>query len=332
MKRSTVFCAVLLVAIGVGAADLAQLESLVTSAKAAYVANPSSENFAELEAAVAAFKAGSPASAKSVEGMTTEIEPNDTAATANTPSAGDYVVADISPATDVDWFASGGNAATDLVYAAVNTSNTSSGTDSQLNVFADDGTTLIEFDDDGGPGLASCVAGGVVPQAGNVYFVPNEYGNNGEITPYELHYVVAPEFDLGSETEPNDTFATATPISATFMAGLISVGAADVDFFSFTAAAGDLIHVIVDEDPDGDGTALDSELDLLDTDGTTVLAAGDDGTSWDNNCAGTAAAPTTGTYYVRLSDGGTSPDNDYRFTVIVEGAAVPVELMSFSIE
>jgi len=331
MKRSVIFFAVLAIAVGVGAADLAQLEELIADSKAAYVANPSSANLAELDAAVEAFQYALPASMKSFKGMATETEPNDTAGTANTPPAGDYVVADISPAGDVDYFVSGGNAVSDLVYAAVNTSNTTSGTDSQLNVYADDGITLIEFDDDGGPGLASCVAGGVVPQAGDVYFVPNEYGNNGEITPYELHWVVAPEFDFASETEPNDTFATATPISATFMAGLIPSGAADVDFYSFAATAGDLIHVIVDDDPDGNASNLDTELDLLDTDGTTVLAAGDDG-SWSNNCAGTTAAPTTGTYFVRLSDGGTSPDSDYRFTVIVEGAAVPVDLMSFSIE
>jgi hypothetical protein len=332
MRRCVIFCAVLAIAAGVGAADLAQLEELVTNAKAAYVANPSSANLAELEAAVEAFQYALPASVKSSKGMATETEPNDTPATANTSPTGDYVVANISPAGDVDYFVAGGNAVSDLVYAAVNTSNTSSGTDSQINVFANDGTTLIEFDDDGGPGLASCVAGGVVPQAGDVYLVPNEYGNNGEITPYELHWVVAPASDFANETEPNDTFATATPITATFMAGDISAAAPDIDFFSFSAAAGNLIHVIVDEDPDGNGSNLDTELDLLDTDGITVLAAGDDGITWANNCAGTAAAPTTGTYFVRLSDGGTSPDNDYRFTVIVEGAAVPVELVGFSIE
>ncbi len=331
MKRCVIFCAVLAIAVGVGAADLAQLEELVTNAKAAFVANPSSANLAELDAAVEAFQYALPASLKSSKGMATETEPNDTPGTANTSPTDDYVVADISPVGDVDYFVAGGNAVSDLVYAAVNTSNTTNGSDSQLNVFANDGTTLIEFDDDGGPGLASCVAGGVVSQVGDVYFVPNEYANNGEITPYELHWVVAPEFDFAGETEPNDTFATATPISATFMAGIIDPVAPDVDFFSFAATAGDLIHVIVDDDPDRNATNLDSELDLLDTDGTTVLAAGDNG-SLANNCAGTATAPTTGTYFVRLSDGGTSPDNDYRFTVIVEGASVPVELVSFSIE
>jgi len=328
MKKLTILVAVLAVAAGALAADVDLRERAVTDAKAAYVADPSAENLAALERAAAAFQGG----LKSIEAMVTETEPNDTPGTANTVADGDYMVADISPAGDVDYFSNGGNAIQDLVYAAVNTAGGSAGTDSQLNVYANDGTTLIEFDDDGGPGLASCVAGGVAPQAGNVFFAVNEFGNNGEIIPYEMHQVVAPASAAISEVEPNDDAATATPITAVFVDGALSAVAADVDFFSFPADAGDIMEVIVDEDPDVNGTSPDTELDLLDTDGSTVLAAGDDNSSLNNNCAGSAVAPSTGTYYVRIGDGGLGNDLTYRFTVVVNGGPIPVELMSFDVE
>lgn len=332
MKRRVVVSIVLAVAVFVGPGSASQLEDAVTEAKTAYERDPNAQTLGALDAAVAAFKAALPARAATTKAMATETEPNDTAGTANSIATGDYMVADLTPVGDVDYFVNGGNAVSDLVYAAVNTAGSSTGTDSQLNTYANDGTTLIEFDDDGGPGLASCVAGGVVPQAGGVYFAVNEYGNNGEITPYELHQVVAPATAVAAESEPNDTSATATPVASTFVSGDNPVGAADVDYFSFPGEAGDIVQVIVDDDPDGDGSNFDSELDILDVDGSTVLAAGDDGSSNPNNCAGSVVLAAAGTYFVRIGDGGSGTDTDYQFTVVINGASVPVELQSFSID
>jgi len=328
MNKLTMLCAVLAVAAGALAADMDLRERAVTEAKSAYVADPTAENLAALERAAAAFQGGS----KGIEAMVTETEPNDTAGTANTVADGDFMVADISPAGDVDYFSNGGNAIQDLVFAATVTAGGTSGSDSQLNVYANDGTTLIEFDDDSGPGLASCVAGGVAPQAGDVFFAVNEYNNDGEITPYEMHQVVAPATAAISEVEPNDDAGTATPITTVFVNGSLSAVAADTDFFSFPANAGDIMEVIVDEDPDVNGASPDTELDLLDTDGSTVLAAGDDNSGNDNNCAGSAVAPSTGTYYVRIGDGALGDDLTYRFTVVVNGGPVPVELVTFNVE
>jgi hypothetical protein len=332
MKKLVILCVVLAAAVGVAAFDLAQLETAVTDAKLAYVADPSAHNLADLEAAVAAFQEAIPAPAKGARAMAGETEPNDTAGTANTVADDDYVQADISPAGDVDYFANGGNGIQDLVFAAVATIMSSAGGDSQLNTYANDGTTLIEFDDDSGPILASCVAGGIVPQAGDVYFAVNEFGNDGEITPYELFQVVAPASDSMVEAEPNNDAGTATPITATFVNGSLSAVALDTDFYSFPADAGDVIEAIMDEDPDADVNPAHTVLSIIDTDGVTVLANGDNNSFNDNNCAGSAVAPSTGTYYVSVSDGGAANDNDYRLTVVVDGRSVPVELMSFSVE
>ena len=85
------------------------------------------------------------------QGFVAEVEPNGTFGEA-TPLGGSNVVArgSVFPNADLDWYSFTANAG-DRVYAAVMTSFSSSGsTDSQLRVFAADGTTLIEFDEDDG--------------------------------------------------------------------------------------------------------------------------------------------------------------------------------------
>ena len=250
---------------------------------------------------------------------TAETEPNDTAATADALSSpineGD---GGISPAGDTDWWMMGGASVDDLAFAYVDTSSSSTGADSQLNVYANDTTTLIEFDDDDGPSLSSVAAGAVVPQAGNVYFRINEFGDNGEITPYLLLVIMLdPSTDSAAETESNDSAATATPISAVMMTGaIVSTTAPDVDFYSFNALAGDNVAVILDDDPEDNGNLFDSELDILDTDGVTILAAGDDNSGNAGNAAGAVSIPADGTYYVRVQDGGFGGgDTTYRFVL-----------------
>ncbi|MCP4573628.1 MAG: hypothetical protein GY838_14815, partial [bacterium] len=309
------------------------LEHQAEQAKAAYEANPGPQTQAAMDRAVAALEASIRADQRPGPPVPSnpfsESEANDSAATADVLPPLDYGDGDLSPTGDIDFWTNGYSAGVDdLAFAYVDTSGSSSGTDSQLNVYANDGTTLIEFDDDAGPGLTSCVAGAVVPQAGNVYYRINEYEDNNEITPYLLCAGIAGA--TAAETESNDTAGTADALSwaTPVMTGTLPGG--DTDYFSFQADAGDVLAVIVDDDPDDDANQLDTDITIVDTDGVSVLATGDNQGSHDGNCAGgaTTLAPTTGTYYVVIDAGsGGGGDVDYRFVVCVHGQ-VPVELQS----
>ena len=246
-----------------------------------------------------------------------ESEPNDSAGTADAltpPSDADW--GNIAPAGDIDWWVMGGASINDLVFVYIDATGSTDSTDSVLNVTANDQTTLIEDDDDGGPGLSSVVAGAIVPQAGDVYFMIREFGVPDPITPYGIYAAVLdPATDSVAETEPNDTAGTATPITLLRIVNASLPGGDAVDFFSFHASAGDVIAVSMDDDPNDDWNLFDSELDILGTDGTTVLAAGDDGSNA-GNAAGAVTIPADGTYYVRASDGGGGDgDTDYRFVI-----------------
>jgi len=81
-----------------------------------------------------------------------ESEPNNTAGTADVlpaPTAADWGY--ISPVGDIDWWEMGGASVGDLVFVYIDATGSTISVDSVLNVYANDGTTLIEWDDDGGP-------------------------------------------------------------------------------------------------------------------------------------------------------------------------------------
>jgi subtilisin-like proprotein convertase family protein len=104
----------------------------------------------------------------------------------------------------------------------------------------------------------------------------------------------------GSEAEPNDSAATATPIDAGERIRA-EVSAGDVDNYSFTAEAGDRVFATV-MTSGSTSQSGDSHLTLLGTDGTTVIESDNDdgslgGTS--SSIAG-AAIPAPGTYYLAV--------------------------------
>jgi hypothetical protein len=244
-----------------------------------------------------------------------ESEPNDSSSQADmlTPPS-DANWGDISPIGDVDWWVMGGASVDDLIFIYIDsTVSTSLSTDSVLNVYANDGTTQIEYDDDDGPGSSSVVAGALVPQAGDVYFRVHEFGNDNTIYPYDIYAAVLdPVADSMSEVEPNDTWSTATLVSSfKIVNGNMPIGGDLSDFFSFYASAGTDIAVSLDEDPDGDGFISNTLLEILGADGSTVLAANVGG---DSNAAGAVTVPVDGTYYVRVSNPD-DVDTEYRFVI-----------------
>jgi len=106
-----------------------------------------------------------------------------------------------------------------------------------------------------------------------------------------------------AEVEPNGAAATATPLSggsAVVEGNIVPDG--DVDYYSFTAAAGDRIYAALMTSLSASGNS-DSVLQLIDSDGSTVLETDlDDGSfgAVSSSIAG-AVLPAAGTYYLRVS-------------------------------
>jgi subtilisin-like proprotein convertase family protein len=98
----------------------------------------------------------------------------------------------------------------------------------------------------------------------------------------------------GSETEPNGTAGTATPIAAGERIRAVRTGG-DVDHYRFTAEQGDRVFAAV-------VTAGDSRLAVLGPDGATVIESDDNGGTLGPQSSSIAGAtiPATGAYYLKV--------------------------------
>lgn len=106
-----------------------------------------------------------------------------------------------------------------------------------------------------------------------------------------------------SETEPNNTAATANALPST---PLVAVGNifpnGDVDYFSFTGNAGDRVYAATMTSFSANASA-DSQLRLIASDGVTEIEFDDDDGSLgllSSSIAG-ATLPSAGTYYLRVN-------------------------------
>lgn len=201
------------------------------------------------------------------QGYASEVEPNGTFATAS-PLGGTNLVArgNLFPNGDIDFYSFTANAG-DKVYAAIMTSGSAgSSTDSQLTLLASDGTTVIEFDDDNGSfaALSSTIAGATIPTNGTYFLKVNDFtaGTTSERA-YELHLRVQSGTPT-PEVEANDTPATANVLPANgWVSGTRNpAAAAERDFYSFAANAGDTVYLSLDVDPERDGTSWNGRLGL----------------------------------------------------------------------
>jgi cysteine-rich repeat protein len=108
---------------------------------------------------------------------------------------------------------------------------------------------------------------------------------------------------LGGEAEPNASVAQATPLPNNDCVVRGSVNpTTDADFYSFTANAGDKVYVATMGAGSTVATSGDTRLQLIASDGTTVIDADDD-----NGAQGTFSStiagrtiPASGTYYVKV--------------------------------
>jgi subtilisin-like proprotein convertase family protein len=117
--------------------------------------------------------------------------------------------------------------------------------------------------------------------------------------------------DQGSESEPNNSSATADALTGTDgrIKGLLLPTTAvpatnDVDYYSFTTTVpNSKIHAATMTF--GSGGAVDTVLEVLSTDGTTVLELDDeDGSAMGGNSSSIAGRtlPAVGTYYLRVTN------------------------------
>ena len=133
-----------------------------------------------------------------------------------------------------------------------------------------------------------------------------------------------------AEAEPNGTFATATPIAganAVVRASLFPNG--DIDFYSFTANAGDRVYAATMTSFVA-GNSTDSQLTLLASDGTTVIEFDDDNGSFAGLSPSIAGAtiPTTGTYYLKVNDftAGTTSERSYELHIRLQSGSPTPEV------
>ncbi len=255
------------------------------------------------------------------QSVVNESEPNNTPALFDAFGCGDVATGAIGSIGDHDTWAMTGNVG-ELIFAVADATGSTPGSDTFLTVLADLTTTVIISDDNSGVGGASAVAGITLPMSGRVYFVVDEGGNNATLSRYELHAAIISSTNFASEVEPNANYTQATDISAAYIKGSIP-GGDTLDFFKFPANYGDRIVVIMDDDPDMNGNRFDSDMQLLASDGTSVLSNGNNQSGSQANATRPITAPATGTYYVRISDGGSGgTDKAYRLVVLVNGRPI----------
>lgn len=267
-------------------------------------------------AALSALAAASAAHAA----LVIETEPNPSWATASPLSPGDTCLGNIAPIGDIDWHVSTGHLTGVLVFAYLDTQDSNTSTDSILWLI-NNSLAVQTFDDNDGPGSGSAIAGVSLGEDGNVYLAAGESSGAAQVTPYVLYHAIVNSADGMDESEPNDSPAQAQPVAAPMISG--NVSGVDVDLYAVEALAGQTIVAIVDDNPDGDATLTDTELHIVDIDGVTILANGDDTAAGNANAAGAVTAAADGTYYVRVAHGGTASalDTEYRLVVLVDGEA-----------
>jgi hypothetical protein len=288
--------------------------------------NSGPANYADLVAELSSYGAFYPNVIQAAApNVTPETEPNSTAVTAQTLNLAAQnvtIVGGSITAGDQDWFKVT-VAANSKIWAFVDTGGTqnagATSRDSQLTVFQSNGTTQVEFDDDDGSGrggdttqetgLASAIAGASLTAAGDYLIKINAFSASGVIDPYRLYIVVTTTAGT-AEAEPNDDAATATSIvtnADTVGVRTGAIGAAgDLDFYSVQATAGNIIFFSV-----AAGAGLDLEVQLRDTNGTTILYTVDSGFANDTENAESTSfvVPATGTYYLVVKGFGSETGN-----------------------
>lgn len=229
--------------------------------------------------------------------------------------------------------------------------------DTFLSLFTTDGVTTIETDDDEGSsnggddseesGLGSVIAGRTITTAGTYFLEVRPFNGTAVVNPYKLFVSITTTAPVSEGSGGNNTAAVAVPIGGATpvrSAQISPVG--DVDFYSFTALAGDQVFIAVDGDPERDLTTTDVTVSLIAQDGTSVInptatnsGSAAEGTNFRLITGGTYfvriqganAAATTGSYHLMVQVGKAarytseaSGDNNSSATAQLLNASTPV--------
>lgn len=128
------------------------------------------------------------------------------------------------------------------------------------------------------------------------------------------------------ESEPNGNAGTATVLGDTArIRGDIVLGS-DVDFYSFSASAGQ--RVFAATMTSGSRGGVDTVLSLIGTDGTTVLESDDDDGSFAGDSSSIAGfvIPSSGVYYLRVVSGNADQIRPYDLFFQVAGGSPTAEV------
>jgi hypothetical protein len=256
-----------------------------------------------------------------------EHEPNNTVATADSASLGDRASGVVDPPGDVDvWFLD--LTAGQFLSVDVDASVAGSPLDPEISLIASDGRTVLAFNDDF-DGFDSRISYRIAT-SGRYYVAITGFGNEGSPQArYAINFGTVTCAAVGTEREPNDGPATATPIAiGDTRSGEICARddnpAGDVDYWAFTAQAGTTIEL--DVDAEALGVFSDPFLAAYASDGITQLAFNDDEDGSDSRLQ--FSITTTGPYYAAVStiaDPGGNPF-PYRLHVrlIAQGPGDPI--------
>jgi hypothetical protein len=271
--------------------------------------------------------AGNPGSSFTVEvnRCVRETEPNGTTAEAGTPTCG--IEGSISPSGDVDFYTLGTSAADSRVFSIA---DGVAGNSNDFDLRVTTASQTLEYDDannDGGFGNTSPNVAGTKTTGEATFVRVNHKSSTTAAEPYRLYTVVQPSSSAAvSESEPNDTIATAD-VGDFIYGSLPAPGpSTDVDVYRFEALPGDILVVGLDGDPGYDNTNVNAKLEVLDAAGTVLLTANDSGSTGSTRTpapgltattpvapgeALTFRVPGAGTYYVRVSIGTSGSSGAY---------------------
>jgi len=280
-------------------------------------------------------------------GLQTEQAPNGTPLTATpiaqSTSAGFDGIYGTIAAFDADWYRFTAPAGS-RVWLSVDTgvAGPAGSRDSVLSLFAADGTTLIEADDDDGTGNgrnftiessdASLIAGRVLT-AGGTYFARVEAKVPGQVIDgYSLLMAVTTSTPQ-PELQPNDCppdGSGSLPTVTGVIAGSLS-SAADSDCYAVTLLDAGFPLIVVDGDPERDGIATDINLRFGNLGAPPVMDANSSAAGSLSDPPGEGFAIQWWPGFVRIT--GTGPGT-YVLALLYLGdfCPVPVQLQGFSID
>ncbi len=264
-----------------------------------------------------------------------EVEPNDSAATANDMGLVNdqaQMQGTIGTIGDVDYFRFVAQPG-DILYAATNNiSATNIGIgDTYLEVIGPDGATVIASDDNNGSAndFSSVLAGVDLLEGGTYYLRVTESGNDGLVLPYRL-YLQLRRGMPANEVEPNNgtNLVMQDLGDIRWIEGNSQPGQADPDGFSLDLNAGDTFVAILDRQPHGVTLArsIKMEIGRLVADG--VLLSTSTSVNDGNLPAGELAftARDSGRYYILLSSNNLNlaRGRNYQLSITVFPAPTPL--------